>query len=584
MNPTPFPLIAASALLTMAPPLGAADPPRPNIVFILADDLGIDGVSSYGSEDLAGLTPRLDAMGTDGLRFTRTFAQPICVPSRSQFLSGWHPSRNGAIDNDGSSNVAIPSRVPALPALLRAAGYRTAVVGKDHSIGTLQADWGFDEWLTAGSGQYFGVVRNTNGVVTTDAAGVYFPDAMQTWALDFITRTKPTPENGQQPFFLFYSLMNPHIANQAGSPWNNKIPPVSWNSGETNDAVRYRNQIQDIDIKVGALLDHLTAQGIRNTTLVIFVGDNGTLSAYKSRLWNPASSSYATYQGEKNSIQEGGSLVPLMIEWPGGLAPSLVGSSQSHVIDFTDFFATFLELAGASLPPGVSIDGHSFAGLLTGAPAWVPRRWAHVQLANTWYVRTSTHRMDRNGTLYDMANAPFSRTTLNPASDTTQLAVLRAELSTALASLDPTQGITYEYHQDNRWTNPARAWKVANFSVINRWDSTVSGDLADPDGDNIPNLIERALGSNPNARTTAPSPNLVGPNLAVTYTEPSTASDTRLIPEVSGELALWQNSAAHVQKSGPGTPGSSTTATDLGTGDRRFMRLRAERVTPWTQP
>lgn len=561
-----------------------AEPLRPNIVFILADDLGIDGVSVYGSEDLAGLTPRLDSMATSGIKFTRTYAQPICVPTRSQFLSGWHPSRNGAIANDGSANIAIPSRVPALPALLRDSGYRTAVVGKNHSIGSLHAEWGFDEWLTANSGQYFGVERNTNGVLSTDAADVYFPTDMQAWALDFISRAKPSASNNHQPFFLFYSLMNPHIANQTGSPWNKQMPPVPWNPGETNDKTRYINQIQDIDLKVGALLDHLSDEGIRDNTLVIFVGDNGTFSNYKSRLWNPATNAYEIYQGEKNSILEGGSLVPMLLEWPDGLDASLVGSTQSHVIDFTDFFATFIELAGGTMPPGITTDGHSFAGLLQADPAWQARPWAHVQLRNEWFVRTTMHRMDRNGTLFDMSNAPFGRATLNPANDTPAVAAIRAELSDALAELDPTSGITYEFHQDARWTNPARAWKVANFSFVQRWNSEIAGDDADPDGDGIPNIIERAFGTNPNDPGSLPVTTAFGERISLSYVEPTTASDTRVIPEVSGSLAGWHSDASQVRKQGPGTPGTTTTAEDLGEGAARFMRLRVERVTPWSQP
>lgn len=574
-------LLAAGTLLGLPVISDASPAPRPNIIFILADDLGIDGVGVYGSENLAGLTPRLDAMASVGLRFDRAYAQPVCVPTRSQFLSGWYPPRNGAIANDGSGSIALPSRLPSLPAALREAGYLTAVAGKNHSIGPRPEDWGFDQWLTAPSGHYFGAQRNENGVLSTDGPEVYFPDEIHAWLIDFIQQEKPAPANDHRPFFLFYSLMNPHVCNQPGSAWDRIMPPTPWNPDETDDQQRYLDQIHDIDLKVGELLDLLTSEGIRQNTLVIFIGDNGTLSTYKSRLWNPATQSFQVYQGEKNSTLEGGSRVPMLLEWPAQVtAPATVAAP----IDFTDFFATFLELAGGSFSGEVDLDGHSFAGLLLGDPDWTPRLAAFVQLRNEWYLRTTDYRLNRNGNLFDMTQAPFSQRRIEPPDDTPETAAIRAELTAALAQIDPENGITFEFMQDNRWSNPARAWKVSHFRAVDRWNSEIAGDLADPDGDGVSNLLERALGTDPNSPSTIPRPIRTGSTLSITYTEPSVASDTHIDAEVSPDLENWFDGPASVDKQGPGTPETTTTATDLGSGEKRFMRLRVERVTPWNQP
>lgn len=462
---------------------------RPNIIFVLADDLGVDGVGCYGSQKLAEATPQIDRLAKNGLRFTHCFAQTVCVPTRSAFLTGLYPPHNGALHIDGSDAMASPSRIPFFVASLKDAGYHTAVVGKKHSIQD-PAGGGFAEWLLGPSGLYYGGNLNDNGKeVSIPEGGANFPanflpDIFHKRVVEILERAS----RDRKPLFLYYSMLSPHTSAQ--QPYNGKMPPVPAHPNEQNDQVRYRHHIEDLDAKVGDLLVRLERLGMRDNTLVVVTGDNGTLLKYQSPIADPASGTFRRVLGSKNNLQnDGGSLVPLVISWPSVIRQPAV---RNELIDFTDFAATFIELAQAK-PMKVG-DGHSFAGLLTGSKDWQARRFVYVQRLDRWYARSQGFRLNGDGSLLDMSDAPFSD---KPAA-AEKTGAIRAELQAALDTIDPENGITLEYCRNRMANDEAGKWKAKHWDWRDVWNGTISGDAADPDKDGIPNAQERANGTDPN--------------------------------------------------------------------------------------
>jgi len=481
-------LLAASAL-AMTAGSHAAPSSRPNIIFILADDLGADGVGCYGSEKLAESTPHIDRMAESGLRFTRCFAQTVCVPTRSALLTGLYPAKNGSIHLDGSVAMAYPPRVPFFVSNLKEAGYHTVVVGKHHSLGN-RADGGFCEWMTGPSSQFYGGKIDDNGTTLSVPEGEenfpanFLPDIYHKRVVEIIDRAA----RDSKPLFLYYSMLSPHTSSQ--KPYNNKMPPVPAYPDEKDDQVRYRHHVEDLDAKIGDVLAQLDRLGLRDHTLVVVTGDNGTLRTYQSRIKDPVSGAFRQVLGSKNNLtNDGGSLVPLVISWPAQIKQSAV---RDELIDFTDFAATFIELAGADPLP--ECDGHSFAGLLAGSSSWTPRRFVYVQRLDQWYVRSPSFRLNSDGTLLDMSDAPFSA---RPA-DGEKAGSVRAELQAALDAIDPENGITLEYSRNQLADDEAGKWKRKHWNWQDVWNGTISGDAADPDKDGIPNWQERANGTDPN--------------------------------------------------------------------------------------
>ena len=179
--------------------LPAAGAGKPNIVFILADDYGIDGVGCYGSERFKGKTPNIDALAQTGTRFTHCYANPLCGPSRCTLMTGRYAFRTGATTNQNAGQPS-PANEVGIAKVLKQAGYATAQAGKWRQMGAMPTDWGFDESVsdwTAG-GWYWQDRYFKNGATEKAEKGAYQPDVMHQFALDFIRRKK------DGPFFLYY--------------------------------------------------------------------------------------------------------------------------------------------------------------------------------------------------------------------------------------------------------------------------------------------------------------------------------------------------------------------------------------------
>jgi len=421
---------------------------QPNIVFILADDMGIDHVSCYGGDKFK--TPMIDKLATDGTRFTRTYGAPLCGPSRALIMTGRYAFRTGATNQDRVWKI-MPGDEIMMPKLLKTAGYTTASIGKWAQFGLTPADFGFDTYLSYnGSGIYWNTQKKgkeylLNGETVALKDKEYMPDVMHQLFVDFIT------EHRAEPFYVYYSLSGVHT----------EILPTPDSQMGASFAQIYADNVAYTDKTVGRVVADLERLGLRKNTLVVFVGDNGTANAKdpvtKESIVPSFTMGGRTINGTKGSMKEGGSLVPMIANWPG-TTPS--GKVSSDLIDFSDFYPTFASLAGAKLPEGVTIDGRSFAPQLLGQPGQ-PRDWAFVQLARMWYVRNAGWKLNEKGELYDMSDAPFAEKLV--PSDTTDATAVAARrvLQAALDQLNPAGGIIDDGDGTGRHANKAKKEKAA---------------------------------------------------------------------------------------------------------------------------
>ena len=398
---------------------GALAADKPNIIFILADDLGIGNVGCYGA-DATVKTPHIDALARGGTRYSNAYTVPLCGPSRAAILSGRYAFRTGATNQDATGEMK-PSVETFLPKTLKAAGYASSMIGKWGQLPLGPAEFGFDEHLKfQGSGIYWNSqAKGKNYVVNTQSVPLrdkeYLPDVMHRHVVDFMTR------NREKPFYLYYSLSHIH----------GEILPTPDSAPDSKDL--YADNIAYMDKLVGQLVAELDRLKLREKTLIVFFGDNGTGGNYSDR----ATVNGRRLSGAKGDMLEGGALVPMIVNWPG---KTPAGKICTDMVDSTDFFPTFAEFAGTKLPAETVIDGRSMAAQFRGEKGQ-PRDWAFVQLARKWYVRSTGWKLNQAGELYDMSGAPWGEK-LAPA-DTKNPAALaaRRRLSAALAQLNPAGGI-----------------------------------------------------------------------------------------------------------------------------------------------
>lgn len=410
----------AALMLATAAVVHAADTPsrQPNIIFILADDLGIANVGCYGADHFK--TPHIDALARGGIRFTHAYVSPLCGPSRALVLTGRYAFRTGAVNQD-RTRLIKPAAETFMPKVLKTAGYVTSAVGKWGQLPLGPAEFGFDDYLKFnGSGTYWNTQARgrsylVNGVRQTLGDREYLPDLMHRHVVDFIARHR------DQPFYLYYSLSHVHA----------DILPTPDSAPGSKDL--YADNVAYMDKLVGQLVAELERLKLRERTLVIFVGDNGTANKYAAQ----STLRGRRLAGEKGSMLEGGGLVPMIANWPG-VTPA--GRVSADLLDGSDFFPTFAELAGAELPAKTVIDGRSFAPQLRGQQGR-PREWAFCQLARMWYVRDANWKLNQAGELFDMNDAPFAEKLV--PTETTDAAAkgARKRLQAALDGLNPAGGI-----------------------------------------------------------------------------------------------------------------------------------------------
>ena len=384
---------------------------RPNIVFILADDYGLDGVGCYGSDQYK--TPSIDSLAKTGLRFETCYSAPLCGPTRCEFITGRYAFHTGGLTN-GSAGRPSPRDEPSVAKILKQAGYATCSAGKWRQVGMTPGDWGFDEYVTdpTASGYYWVKGYAKNGRQVSLDKEVYYHDVLHEFAVDFITR------NRDKPFFLYYPM---HLVHG---------PIVRTpDSKEGEKANLYADNIAYMDKLIGKLVAELDRLNLREKTVIVFSGDNGTAGG-------GATIGGRRINGRKGSMLEGGARVPLVVNWKG-TAPE--GKVPKDLVDFSDLLPTFADLAGAKLPEGVTFDGRSFAPQLRGQPG-NPRQWAYVQLGAAWYVREPLWKLTNKGELLDMKNAPFEEKPVPADTQDAQAVEARKRLQAVLDKLNPSGG------------------------------------------------------------------------------------------------------------------------------------------------
>jgi arylsulfatase A len=368
--------VAASA---PAPQRAARADKRPNIILILADDVGVEAFNAYGGEYY---TPNLDRMAREGMRFDNAHATPLCSPSRTRLMTGLENHRN----YEAFGYLAPGQRT--FGNMLKEAGYVTGMVGKwqlsgngyDGRVGITPEQAGFQEsslWqlkaLDAKGSRYWGPTRVTAGRTKIDEEG-FGPDRDQAFALDFIERHK------NAPFFLYYSMVLVH------DPF---VPtPASMTAEGSKN--RFAGMMSYMDGQVGALLDKLKALGLDEDTIVLFTADNGTNRQITSIRNGVA------VQGGKASPTLNGTHVPMIVRAPGR-APA--GATSPALVDFLDMMPTFAQIAGVELEPG-STDGVSQLDVMTGKSRSA-RDTIFMHYDPRWIAKPTRFAFDAGYKLYD---------------------------------------------------------------------------------------------------------------------------------------------------------------------------------------
>jgi arylsulfatase A len=403
-------LILLSAIAVLLVQTQAAD--KPNFIFILADDLGIGNVGCYGSDLYK--TPQIDRLAAEGTRFTQCFTAALCGPSRAMIMTGRYAFRNGSSNQDAC--MVMPDKELQLARTLKGAGYATSYIGKWGQLPGDPDEAGFDDYLRFnGSGVYWSREPEkleeylVNGQELELGAKEYMPDLMHKRAVLFLKA------NQDKPFFLYYSMVHVH----------GEIQPTPDSAPDSKDL--FGDNILYMDKLVGKLVAELDALKLRENTVIIFMGDNGTGKGQNSL----STIGGRNLSGIKGSMLECGGLVPMIANWPG---KTPAGKVSADLIDSSDFLTTFAELSGGSLPKDTIFDGQSFAPLLRGEPCQ-SREWVFNQLASMWYVRDAKWKLNEKNELFDMSGAPFTETLVtgdHPA---------RTQLAGVLAKLNPAGGI-----------------------------------------------------------------------------------------------------------------------------------------------
>lgn len=422
------------SLLLVPTGLQAADASKPNIVFILADDLGIGNLGCYGGDGVK--TPNIDALATGGTRFTHAYTAPLCGPSRAITLTGRYAFRTGATNQD-ATGLMKPSVETMIPKILKPAGYVSAAIGKWGQLPLGPAEWGFDESLKFnGSGAYWATaskntyMRNGNKVVMGKKE--YMPDLMHDEAVKFLEKHRT------DPFFLYYSMSHVH----------GEIVPTPDSPAKSKDL--FADNIAYMDKLVGKLISELDRLKLRENTLVLFFGDNGTAKGQAKRTTIGGKS----LSGEKGTMLEGGAQVPFIANWPG---KTPAGKVSDRLVDSSDFLPTFAELTGAKLP-NTTLDGVSLAGFFRGGSS--PERDSiFIQLARMWYVREADWKLNQDGELFDMGDSPYVETLVPANTKDPQAIAARKRLESQLAKLNPAGGILDEGDGTGKHANKKKAAK-----------------------------------------------------------------------------------------------------------------------------
>lgn len=397
--------------------------PRPNILVILADDLGAADLGVYGSPDIA--TPHLDQLAASGVRFTQGYsAGAVCSPTRIALYTGRHPGRTpgGLQEPIGQANSrdGIPPEHPTLASLLKKAGYSTHMVGKWHggflpSFGPLKSGWDTFYGNYSGGVDYFSKYAHTGTYDLYDGEELaedprYYTDIITEKAIGVLRDVR----DQRAPWLFNLNFTSPHW------PWEGRgdkavsdelTAKVRAGNGQAlfhNDGgslEKYKEMVENLDSSIGRVLAELRRTGQDKDTIVLFVSDNG--GERFSYNW--------PFTGAKASLNEGGIRIPAILSWPGHLGKRQVDDTP---VSTTDWTATFLELGGAEADPSYPLDGTSLVPHLFDGDEvperdlfWRTRSARALRRGDLKYVRLNNtdHLYDLGADVREQANLAAKR-------------------------------------------------------------------------------------------------------------------------------------------------------------------------------
>ncbi len=356
---------------------GRAAERRPNIIFIMADDLGYGDLGCYG-QTLIG-TPNIDRLAAEGLRFTQAYAgAPVCAPSRAVLMTGLHNGHAPARDNVPHYATYLQDRDVTVAEVLKQAGYRTGGVGKwslgDAGTVGRATNQGFDMWLgylNQDHAHYYFTEYLDDGEGRLELRGNsrsrkhYSHDLLTERALQFIDDCR----NDERPFFLYVAYTLPHFSSRDEDPDGLAVPTTEPYTDRDWDerSKKYAAMIGMLDRDVGRITRLVDDNGLSRETLIIFTSDNGAHATVAPRF-----NTSGPLRGFKRHLTEGGLRVPFIARWPGTVS---AGQSSDEVIAFQDMLPTFAELAGAAAPE--EIDGVSIVTALKGGKLDASREYLY---------------------------------------------------------------------------------------------------------------------------------------------------------------------------------------------------------------
>lgn len=355
------------------PPASEAPPAPPNIVILLADDLGYGDLGVTGAEDIR--TPHLDSLAADGVRFTRAYSNaPVCSPTRAALLSGMYQQRTGVdrVIYVSEREAGMDPSVRLLPSFLVPAGYASGIFGKWHlgySLRQFPTRFGFDEFVgfVAGNIDYFAHTDRLDNpdlwrgeeAITDDR---YMTELIASEAVDFIGR------HSEEPFLLYLPFNAPHDPFQgpgdADSAGDQELTRTTYRTRE-----KFVEMVESLDAQIGRVLAALEQNGLADSTAVFFMSDNGGL---------PIVARNAPFSGFKTELWEGGIRSTLLARLPGRFP---AGRTVDAPAISMDLFATALDLAGVEPPSDRPVDGVSLLPALEGSGA-LPRRPLYFRYRN----------------------------------------------------------------------------------------------------------------------------------------------------------------------------------------------------------
>ncbi len=369
------------AALSWAGAANAADA-KPNIVFIMADDLGYADLGYHGSDIK---TPNIDKLANDGVRLDDFYGEPVCTPSRAALMTGRYPMRYGlqTLVIFPSHTYGLPTDERTLPQALKEAGYATMMTGKWHLGHADKKYWpqnrGFDYFYgnVVGEIDYFSHARG--GVIDWQRNGTFLKETgyFMTLIGDDAVRLIDQ-QDGKKPFFLYFASLAPHAPYQAPQEYKDLYPGI-----KDKNRQAYAGMISSLDHEVGRIVAELEKKHLRDNTIIVFSSDNGGAttglfaSGSKSKAerdteeggieqGQKAPASNAPLRGGKGSLYEGGVRVPAFVNWPGHLQPHAVTEPLAMV----DIMPTLLALAGGVGSPDHPMDGKNiWPTLADGKPS-----------------------------------------------------------------------------------------------------------------------------------------------------------------------------------------------------------------------